>query len=74
MYSRIINWILVHILSENHIDEENAEIYYFGLECMLLKLVHYTSYIFIGILLHYIAYLLVFLMLLAHSPSSSFHL
>lgn len=34
------------------IDEGNEDIYRFGLECLLLKLVHYTSYLCIGIALH----------------------
>lgn len=34
--------------AENLVDEENAEVYQFGLECMLLKMVHIVSYLLIG--------------------------
>ncbi|MDE6568910.1 MAG: accessory gene regulator B family protein [Lachnospiraceae bacterium] len=51
MMNHIISFILKYSISEDCINEEDLDIYSFGLECMLLKLVHYTSYIVIGIVL-----------------------
>lgn len=44
-----IKHILYRLWSEKYIDSENVEIYQFGLECMLLKVIHFTSYLFIGL-------------------------
>lgn len=51
MMNHIIRFILKYSISENCINEEDIDIYSFGLECMFLKLIHYTSYIVIGIVL-----------------------
>ncbi len=44
-----INRILCVMVGEHFIDEEEADIYRFGLECMVLKVIHYISYIIIAI-------------------------
>ena len=46
---RLVEGILLRIKTGNLVDEENAEIYQFGLECMLLKAVHIMSYLVIGL-------------------------
>lgn len=46
---RLVKCILLRMQTENLVDGENAEIYQFGLECMLLKVVHVTSYLVIGL-------------------------
>ncbi len=46
---RLVKGILLRMQTENLVDEENAEIYQFGLECMLLKVVHIMSYLVIGL-------------------------
>lgn len=48
----ILDLFLKHIVSEECIKEEELDIYRFGLECMILKLIHYVSYIIIAIGLH----------------------
>lgn len=48
----ILDLFLKHIVSEECIKEEELDIYRFGLECMILKLIHYVSYIIIAIVLH----------------------
>lgn len=47
----IIRVILECSISESCISEDDLEIYNFGLECMFLKLLHYISYLIIGIAL-----------------------
>lgn len=56
---RLINNILFKMQAEKFMDEEDIEIYQFGLECMLLKLVHIVSYILIGICMKELVSLLV---------------
>ena len=46
---RLINGILSKMLSEKLVNEDDIEIYQFGLECLLLQLIHIISYIVIGI-------------------------
>lgn len=46
---RLVNCILFKMQSEKLVDEEDIEIYQFGLECILLKLIHIISYLLIGI-------------------------
>lgn len=46
---RLVKSILLKMQTMKFVDEEDIEIYQFGLECMLLKLVHITSYLLIGI-------------------------
>lgn len=45
----LIKHILYRLWSEKYVDSENVEIYQFGLECMLLKVIHFTSYFLIGL-------------------------
>lgn len=52
MMDYILDLFLKHIISEECIKEEELDIYRFGLECMILKLIHYVSYIIIAIVLH----------------------
>lgn len=46
---KLVKGILLKMQTEKFVDGEDVEIYQFGLECMLLKLVHVASYLFIGI-------------------------
>lgn len=52
MLELTIDKIMDYILSEKCINNSEEEIYRFGLECMLLKILHYISYILIGVILH----------------------
>ena len=45
-------------------NDEDEDVYRFGLECLLLKMIHYLSYIFIGIALHMTVPMLVSVMIL----------
>lgn len=55
----ILDLFLKHIISEKCIKEEERDIYRFGLECMILKLIHYVSYIIIALALHSLPSLLI---------------
>lgn len=55
----ILDLFLKHIISEECIKEEELDIYRFGLECLILKLIHYVSYIIIAIVLHSLPGLLI---------------
>lgn len=55
----ILDLFLKHIISEECIKEEELDIYRFGLECLILKLIHYVSYIIIAIVLHSLPSLLI---------------
>lgn len=57
--NHIISFILKCSISEGCINEEDLDIYSFGLECLFLKVIHYTSYIVIGIVLDSLVGLLV---------------
>lgn len=46
---KLVKGILLKMQMEKFVDKEDVEIYQFGLECMLLKLVHIVSYLLIGI-------------------------
>lgn len=59
MLNRIIQSSLKLLISENEISEEDADIYYFGLECTILKILHYISYIIIGIILNEVISLII---------------
>lgn len=48
----LINCILYRMKSKEIISESDEEIYRFGLECFLLKVMHYLSYLFISVMLH----------------------
>ncbi|RKI39309.1 hypothetical protein D7V86_17280 [bacterium D16-51] len=51
MMNHIIRCILTYSISEDCINKKDLDIYSFGMECMILKWIHYTSYIVIGIVL-----------------------
>lgn len=42
---------IISVILESCISKDDLEIYSFGLECMFLKLLHYISYLIIGIAL-----------------------
>ena len=71
MINKIIMPILNLLVDQNEIKEEEIDIYYFGLECVILKIVHYISYILIGLSMHAIWEMLisacVFKMLRCHA-------
>lgn len=46
---KLVKGILLKMQTEKLVDEEDIEIYQFGLECILLKFVHVVSYLFIGV-------------------------
>ena len=46
-YERIIKKIISFLLSAQLISENEIEIYYFGIEVMLLKMIHIASYFFL---------------------------
>ena len=46
-YERIIKKIISFLLSAQLISENEIEIYYFGIEVMLLKMIHIASYFFV---------------------------
>ena len=52
MLNRIIQSSLRLLISENEISEEDIDTYYFGLECTILKILHYLSYIIVGVILN----------------------
>lgn len=56
---RLVKGILCIMQVENHVDEEDLEIYHFGIECILLKLMHIVSYLLIGIFMKELLSLLV---------------
>ena len=45
-------------------NDEDEDVYRFGLECLLLKMIHYLSYVFIGFSLHMTVPMLVSVMIL----------
>ncbi|MDE6432675.1 MAG: accessory gene regulator B family protein [Lachnospiraceae bacterium] len=46
---RLVKGILIKMQTEEFVVEEDVEIYQFGLECILLKLIHIASYLLISI-------------------------
>lgn len=48
----MISSVLYRMKSAEIISESDEDIYRFGLECFLLKIIHYLSYLFISIMLH----------------------
>lgn len=52
--------ILIQLIKLNIIDSEDEEIYRFGLEGLLLKLIHYSSYLVIAFFAHEIIRFLIF--------------
>lgn len=57
--NNIINWLLMHMISEECIQKEEKDIYQFGIECLLLKSIHYISYLVIAFFLHSIINLMI---------------
>lgn len=49
---RIIGYISKSMVKDGIILESEQDIYDFGIECLLLKLIHYISYITIAVILH----------------------
>ncbi len=56
---RVVKSILIKMQTGKLVDEEEIEIYQFGIECMLLKVVHIVSYLLIGICMRELLSLLV---------------
>ncbi len=59
MMNYIIDRTLERFVLEECISREDSDIYRFGLECMLLKIVHYISYFLIALLFHSLGSLLI---------------
>lgn len=59
MLNKIIQVIINLLILENEISEEDIKVYYFGLECIILKILHYISYIIIGVSMDAIMSLLI---------------
>lgn len=60
----LIQRILFGMKTKELVNDEDEDIYRFGLECLLLKMIHYLSYIFIGFALHMIVPMLVSVIIL----------
>lgn len=58
MLNHIIDKTLERFVLEGSISKKESDIYRFGLECMLLKIVHYITYFLIAFLLHSLGSLL----------------
>ena len=58
-----MDWLIKKAISkmkrEGIIDSTDEDIYKFGIECAVLKIIHYVTYIIIGILLHMIVPMIV---------------
>ncbi len=54
MMNSLIQHILFRMKTKELVKDEDEDVYRFGLECLLLKIIHYLSYIFIGFALHMI--------------------
>ena len=48
---KLIEMILLRMKSEGLVNEDDIDIYQFGLECLFLKIIHYLSYLFISYIL-----------------------
>lgn len=57
--NNIINRLLMHMISEECIHKEERDIYQFGIECLLLKFIHYITYLVIAFFLHSIVNLII---------------
>ncbi len=64
MMNSLIQRILFRMKTKKLVNDEDEDIYRFGLECLLLKMIHYLSYIFIGFTLHMIVPMLVSVIIL----------
>lgn len=62
MMNSLIQYILFRMKTEELVNDE--DVYRFGLECLLLKMIHYLSYVFIGFSLHMTVPMLVSVMIL----------
>lgn len=72
---RLLGIILFRMKSKRIVNEDEEDIYRFGLECLLLKVVHYSSYIVIGLILKMTIPMLVSAMVLMplRRKSGGFH-
>lgn len=72
---RLLEIILFRMKSKRIVNENEENIYRFGLECLLLKVVHYSSYIVIGLILKMVIPMLVSAMVLMplRRKSGGFH-
>lgn len=50
----VITSIILQMKEAGLVDEDEVEVYQFGLECLFLKVIHYLSYLLIGCVLHMI--------------------
>lgn len=57
--NHVIDWFLADMISEQCIEEEEREIYQFGIECLFLKIIHYVSYLIIAFVLHSVMNLMI---------------
>lgn len=75
MMKDVINKILMHIISEGYIEKEDWDVYYFGLECMFLKMIHYISYMIIGCLLDSVREIIIsaFILIPLRRKSGGYH-
>lgn len=64
MMNSLIQHILFKMKTEELVNDEDEDVYRFGLECVLLKMIHYLSYILIGFVLHMTVPMLVSVMIL----------
>ena len=56
---KIINLLLHNLVLHKCISEDDCDVFYFGLECSILKVLHYISYIVIGFMTNSIVSLLI---------------
>lgn len=75
MMDSLIQNILFKMVIAELINEDNKDVYRFGLECLLLKTIHYLSYLFIGFVLHMTIPMLVSVtaLMLLRSKTGGYH-
>lgn len=75
MMDNLIQSILFRMKWSKLVNEDDEDVYRFGLECLLLKLIHYSSYLFIGFVLRMTIPMLVSAMALMtlRSRSGGYH-
>lgn len=71
----VIDWFLVHMISEQCIKKEEREVYQFGIECLFLKIIHYASYLIMANFLHSVLDLMISACILVplRSVSGGYH-
>lgn len=71
----LLRKIIVCMKSKGIISESEEDVYYFGLECLFIKLIHYSSYILIGAFLRMLIPMLISAMVLIslRRKSGGFH-